>query len=582
MQAVDWAVGALYLALVLGLGAALARRASASAESYLVAGRSLPWWVIGLSEVASAAGADAFWVLIVFEAGLVGLHRFFWITALVGFPMGVLWARYWRRLAVLSPGAIYEVRYGGRAAGRFRAFAVTYGAVFSSALVLGYVLRSFSQVMAPFLGWDGDLVLAVFAGLSMLYTMASGLLGVAFSDVPQFALLLLGRALLAGAVLAAAGGFDAMLDGVTAARGAEFLQLWPPAEGYGKWSVDPMTLLALTIAGGFSVAGVRSADVQRSLAARTERDAALGQVLNAVLSLAVRVAPLIVIGLGAIALSPQADSATVWADLVRTHAGPGVLGLVLVGVVAGYMSTIDTFLNFMVAGLFNDVYRRHLRPEASAREQVWVCRLGTVGITLVAWGWATALIGRIDADWLNFINSVVGLFVLPLGLLRWVWWRLNIWGEVAAFVVGVPLAWVVWFPLGFKELPYWQAFGVLFLGGWAVILLATWLTRPEPMAVLVAFYRAARPPGLWGPVRAELGDAERAASAGEFRRDLAAAGAVAVLGVGLVMALGAVWLRGWGLVGLGLGCAGIGGWGYLHLSARADAQRPVAQAGDTP
>ncbi|MCB9526642.1 MAG: hypothetical protein H6702_25145 [Myxococcales bacterium] len=558
MQAVDWAVVALYLLGVVGLGAALARRAGASAESYLVAGRKLPWWVVGLSEVASAAGADAFWVLIVFQAGLIGLHRFFWIAAVVGFPLGILWARYWRRLALLSPGEIYEVRYGGVAAGRFRAFAVSYGALLSSALVLGYVLRSFAQVMQPFLGWDGDVVLAVFAGLSMLYTMAAGLMGVAFSDVPQFGLLLLGRVLLAGAVMAAAGGFDGMLDGVAAARGADFLQLWPPAEGYGKWSVEPMTLLALTLMGGFSVAGVRSAEVQRSLAARSERDAALGQVLNAVLSLAVRVAPLIVIGLSAIALAPDAEPTQVWAQLVTEHAGPGVLGLIMVGVVAGYMSTIDTFLNFMVAGLFNDVYRRHLRPQAGEREQVWVCRLATVGITAVAWGWANLLIGRVDADWLNFINSVVGLFVLPLGLLRWVWWRLNIWGEIAAFAVGVPLAWVVWFPLGFKDQPYWQAFGVLFFGGWAVILAATLLTKPEAQGVLVGFYRKARPPGFWGPVQAELTAAERAHARAGRAADLRAAGGMAVLGASLVIGLGAVFLRQWGLVGLGGAGAALG------------------------
>ncbi|MCB9525449.1 MAG: hypothetical protein H6702_19015 [Myxococcales bacterium] len=82
-----------------------------------MAGRKLPWWVVGLSEVASAAGADAFWVLIVFQAGLIGLHRFFWIAAVVGFPLGILWARYWRRLALLSPGEIYEVRATGVAAG---------------------------------------------------------------------------------------------------------------------------------------------------------------------------------------------------------------------------------------------------------------------------------------------------------------------------------------------------------------------------------------------------------------------------------------------------------------------------------
>jgi Na+/proline symporter len=571
MHTLDWVVIAAYVALILGLGTAYARRAGTSAEAYLVADRKLPWWVIGLSDVASAAGADAFWVLIIFQAGLIGLHRFFWVGALVALPLGIMWARYWRRLALVSPGAIYESRYGGVAAGRYRGFVVVYGALFGSALILGYVLRSFAQVMAPFLGWDGDLILAVFAGLSMVYTMAAGLLGVAFSDVPQFALLLVGRVALAAVVVAAAGGFDAMMDAVVATKGEGWLELWPPAvdDRYGKWSVEPMTLVALTVMGLFSIAGTRSAEVQRSLAARSEADAAQGQVLNAVLNLAVRVLPLIFIGFAAVALLPEGAPAEVWAELVRSHAGPGLLGLILVGVVAGYMSTIDTFLNFMVAGLFNDFYRRHLRPQATLKEQMVFCRLATVGVTAVAFGWAYVLIGRIDADWLNFVNSVVGLFVLPLALLRWVWWRLNIWGEIAAFVLGVPLAWVVWFGLGFKELPYWQAFGVLFFSGWTVIILTTLLTPPEPADVLLRFYRTVRPPGWWGPVAAQLPEAERIAARGEWHADVKAAAAGLLFCAALVMAVGAIFVRDWPLVAGGAAAAAIGGLGFVRFTIKA-------------
>ena len=426
------------------------------------------------------------------------------------------------------------------------------------------------------------MLLLVFCGVSVLYTVLSGLLGVAYSDVPQFILLLVARVGLAWVVVAAAGGLTPMLDRVVELRGAEFLQPFPPSslDLYGKWAVEPLTLVALALAGAFGVAGTGSMSVQRSLAARSEADAALGQAFNAVLTLVVRMAPVVVIGLGAIALLPtDADGAEAWAALVKTHAGPGLLGLVMAGVVAGYMSTVDSFINFMTAGLFNDLYRRHIRPDASEREQVWFCRLATVGATLVAYLWARALIGRIDADWLNFVNSVLMLFVLPLTLLRWVWWRLNIWGEVVAFVAGAPLAWLVWFGLGFKDAPYWQSFGLLFVLGGVVVVVTSLATRPEDDAVLDRFYTTVRPPGWWGPVaaRCRAGDSAGADTAdGRRRLDLLAASWAFVFCVALVVGLGATFARDWVLTaGCALALAG-SGVGFVRMTMAAERSRRAA------
>lgn len=561
MHTLDWVVIAGYLALIAAIGIYFARRASTSAEDYLVAGRKLPWWVIGFSNVASSAGADAFWVLVFFSGAFIAFYRFFWVAAVVSVPLGILWARYWRRLRLVSAGALYEARYRGVAAARYRGFFAIYGSLAGGALVLGYVFQSFAQIMTPFLGWDGDTVLAVFCGGSMLYTMASGLFGVAYSDIPQFILLLVGRLGLVIAVFAVAGGFDAVLEAVHHARGPEFLVVHPPASGarFGDFQVEPLTLVALMLLGLFGIAGTRSITVQRSLAARSETDAAVGQMMAAVLSMAVRVAPLALLGLAALALYPGGAPGEVWATMVDDHAGPGLKGLILVGVVAGYMSTIDTYLNFMAANVFNDFWRRHVQPEASPRAQVWVCRAVTVLLTAVAFLWAKVLIGTIDAAWLNFINSVMGLFVLPLALLRWVWWRLNIWGEIIGLLGGLPLAYLVWFTFGFKDEPYWMSFGLLFASGMVAVVIGTLLTRPEPMDVLVDFYRTVRPPGFWGPVRARLPASERARDRAEWRADLTSALAGLVFCAGLTVGTSAAvsgqwrWLAGAGVALIGSG-----------------------------
>lgn len=567
MAALDWIVIAAYGVLTLAIGVAFARRASQSADDWLVAGRRLPWWVIGFSDVASAAGADAFWVLVVFTGGFIGLHRFFWIGAVFAVPIAIVWARYWRRLGLVSAGALYEARYSGKAAARYRGVYALYGTLAGGALVLGYVFQSFAQVMAPFLGWPPDVVLAVFCGGSMLYTLTSGLFGVAYSDVPQFILLTVGQIALAVVLVDAAGGYAQMIGSVEAHRGPEFLALWPPVDDprFGKFAVEPLTLGALALMGVVGVAGTRSVTVQRSLAARSEGHAAAGQIFGAVLNLAVRVAPLAILGLAAIALLPDAPAAEVWARLVQSHAGPGLLGLILVGVVAGYMSTIDTYLNFMAANVFNDFWRRHVQPDASGRAQVWVCRVVTVLLTGIAWLWARVLIGEIDADWLNFINSVLGLFVLPLGLLRWVWWRINIWGEIAGLIGGVPLAWLVWFPLGFKDQPYWQGFLVLFASGAAAVVIASLLTRPEPHDVLQRFHATVRPPGFWGPVA-------RGGRRDEHRADLALVLAGVVFCAALVVGTSAALILRWDVAGLAaalLVTSAIACWRALRRGDRA-------------
>ncbi len=292
-------------------------------------------------------------------------------------------------------------------------------------------------------------------------------------------------------------------------------------------------------------------------------------MLHTVLTLVVRLAPLIAIGLVTVALFPSdADGTKVWGELVREHAGPGLLGLILVGVVSGYMSTIDTYLNFVVSLLINDLYRRHLRPQASERELVWFGRVATALVAGVAFLWAFGIMDRIDADWLNFINTVIGLFMLPLTLLRWVWWRLNIWGELVGFVGSFPLGYAVWFVLDFKSEPYWMAFAVLFFSGWGLILSVTFLTRPESADVLQSFYERVRPPGWWGRF-ARGGDRDAEARSLDLRS--AAAGVpfcMAIVG-GMCAAFAFEWAL---TAGCGVVAAISGAW-FARAVAQAEAVR---------
>ena len=578
MHTLDWLVVVAYLLGIMGLASVLSLRASASADSYLVADRKLPWWVIGVSDVASDAGGDAFWIAVFFSGAFMGFYQVWWIGFVVAVPLSILWARYWRRLRLLSPWEIFEVRYGGRAAGAIRGFSAVYAATVTSVVILAYVLQAFAQIMSPFLGWEPTTVLIVFGGASALYTLMSGLLGVAYSDVPQFILLMVGRIILAVVAVSAAGGLDVVLDTVEHIKGVDFLRPYPPSSDamYGDYAIDPTSMFALMLAGLLGVASTGNASVQRSLAARSERDAALGQMLAAVLSLVVRIAPLVLIGLAGIAMFGETEvtGTDVWAGLVQEHAVPGLLGLIMVGIVAGYMSTIDTFLNFLTAGLFNDFYRRHVRPQAGPREQVAFCRAATVLIAGIAVLWAYVLIGNIDSAWLRFMNTVFGLFVMPTLFLRWVWWRMNVWGEVVALIAGFPLAYLIWFPLGFSDRPYWIAFLLLAGTGWLTVTLVTLLTPPETDEVLDNFYTRVRPPGFWGPVARRVygGDVPPRQRA-ELMAELSAAVAGLFFCTALVLGLTSFFARDMGLFAGMMLMLAVSGFAYFNGASKAEAIR---------
>lgn len=580
LHRLDWAVIAVYVAACVTLALWLwgRRRAQRGAYGFALASRRLPWWMIGIADVATGDGADAFWVYVFFIGGFVGFFRFYWVTAILCLPLGIFWARYYRRLALPSPGAFFVVRYGGRAARVFRVFSTVYGVAVGHAVLIGYVLRGFAQSLAPMLGWSQVRLLTVFGGLALAYSLLSGLFAVVYMDLLQFALVMVGRLVLAGLLLSAAGGLDAVLAQAASARGTAFLTwlpLSPSAEAarFGSFALDPWSLAALALVGLWGSANHQIPAVQKSLAARDERHAAFGQLLNSVLSLCVRTLPLILIGLCAVALLPATRRDTnQWADLVARYAPPGLYGLLLIGIIAGYTSTLAGLLNFSGSILLNDVYLCAIRPTAGEREQLLAARLATLLCAVASNLWAWLLLVQIDGAWINFINSVVSLFILPVGLLRWVWWRQNLYAEIIGFIAAFPLAYLAWFGVphwamrlggslltalpalsafpalpALKDRPYWQSFAALFGVGLVVQVLVSLLTTPERRETLVQFYNRVRPPGFWGPIAAAAEPdpaarrAQRRAHADEIITGLYASAFAAAL----VLSMSALLLQRW-------------------------------------
>jgi len=530
MTQVDWIIVVSYCLLMLGIGFYFRRRAERGVEGYFIAGRQLPWWILGFSAVAtySCAGAAPGFTMLVYEGGLMG-NWWWWLPWVIWMPLvAVIWSKFWRRLGLVTTAEFIEVRYSGRPAAIYRAIYALFLCFGWAVILMGYVTGWLTRAMSPILGWE-PVQLILFCGIIALgYTVTAGLFGVAYSDAPQFLIFLVSNLVFVPIVIGALGGLGEVYSKAVALRGDEFLKPLPPGG-----DLIPLTLLALGVQGLFLAASPAAGEgftAQRFMAAKNEFHAQAGQMFNAVLSLIVRVIPFIFIGIAGAALFPkgQVEGARVWGLLVSRYSLVGLTGLLIAAELAAYMSTIDTEMNWGASYLINDLYKRFLKPAASVRHYILVSRVATFAMLALALLVAHFLVKGMMA-WFLFINSVMVAFILPLSWLRFFWWRLNIYGEAAAVIVGMPLGYIIWFTLGFNQRPFWQGFSLLFVAGWVVILLATYLTPPESLERLRDFYRRCKPPGLWGPVARNLPVEERSGIAREAKADVVDA----VIGVGL-------------------------------------------------
>ena len=525
MTAIDWAVVVAYFLLMLAVGLYFTRRASRSVADYFISGRDLPWWVIALSAVATYtdAGLAPAVTMLTYQGGLLG-NAVWWIPYVIWMPLGaVLWSKYWRRLGTVTSAELLAVRYSGRFSEIYRGVYAGFMSFGFIVVLMGYVSGWLGAALGPILGWE-PLELMLIAGvITAAYTTTSGLYGVAYTDALQFGIFILGNIILVPIVIAKAGGMDAIHQTVLDSRGHAFFNLGFPAPG-----LDALTIAAFVVQGLFFAAsptGGEGFTAQRFMAARNEFHAQVGQIFNTILTLIVRVVPFLFLGLAAAALYPQGslpEPGEAWARLVRTYAPSGLLGVLVAGVLAAYMSTISTEMNWGASYIVNDLYRPLVRRARSERHYVWVGRLGSLILFALSIGVAYYFVQGLRA-WFLFINSVVFAFILPLSWLRFFWWRLNIYGESAALILGLPLSYIVWFPLGFsneQDHAFWEGFLLLFGLGAVTTIIVSLVTRPEPIETLREFHRRCRPPGLWGPVVDGLPSEARLAIRRETAADL--------------------------------------------------------------
>jgi len=589
MKTVDWIVVGLYFLSMLVVGLYFTRRASRSVADYFISGRDLPWWIIALSAVATYtdAGLAPAVTMLMYQGGLLG-NAVWWIPYVIWMPLGaVLWSKYWRRLGTMTSAELLGVRYGGRVAHVYRGVYAVFMTAFVVAL-MGYVSGWLGAALGPILGWEPITLILFSAIVTAAYTVASGLSGVAYTDAYQFGIFLIGNIILAPIALASVGGMDRVYQMIETTRGANAASffnviplwpLWPPAPG-----LDGLTIFAFVVQGLFFAAsptGGEGFTAQRFMAARNEFHAQVGQLFNTMLTLIVRVAPFLFLGLIAAAIyapGTVSEPGEIWARMAREYAPAGLMGLLVAGVFAAYMSTISALMNWGASYIVNDLYKPFVRTGESERHYVRIGRIGSVVIFALSLAVAYYYVQGLRA-WFLFINSVVFAFILPLSWLRFFWWRLNIYGEAAALIIGLPLGYIVWFPLGFSNEqahPFWQGFLLLFGLGLIVIVAITLLTPPERIETLREFYRRCRPPGWWKPALNELNADERR----EIRRETVADLIDCALGIAFatsaILAVISPLGRHWLIFGAALAACAMSGGLFIARWARRGVFRSLA------
>ena len=520
LTTLDWLIVVASICISFLPALILMRRAGSSTAEFFTSGRAAPWWLLGVSMVATTFSTDTPNLVTNFvrEGGVVN-NWAWWSFLLTGMATVFFFARLWRRSGVLTDLEFYELRYSGRAATVVRGFRAVYLGLFFNCIIMATVNLAAAKISAVLLGWPMWRTLGVCAVLSVAFASAAGLWGLLVEEFIQFGFAMTGS--FAAAWFALQRPEVGGLEGLVARASPAMLGFLPD---FGDWPtalaifVIPLTVQWWSVWYPGAEPGGGSYIAQRMLAARSEGDALGGTLLFNVAHYALRSWPWIVVALSSTLVYPTladlrtalpyVDPKLVGHDMaypaMLRFLPAGWLGLMIAGLLAAYRSTISTHLNWGTSYLVHDLYRRFVRPSATERHYVAVGRLVTAGLMILA----ALLTYVLDTARESFqLMMSVGAGTGLIYLLRWFWWRVNAWSEISAMVSSFVVA--VGFFVANKagaQVPSQVAL-LITVGTTSVVwIVVTLLTRPTDQPTLERFYRQVRPAGPgWRAVRAATG-----------------------------------------------------------------------------
>ncbi len=520
LNTLDWGIIAVFFIVSLAVGILTSRQSGQSSKEFFLSGRNMPWWLLGISMVATTFSADTPNLVtdIVRKQGVAG-NWAWWAFLLTGMLTVFVYARLWRRSGIMTDLEFYEMRYSGKPARFLRGFRAIYLGVFFNVMIMATVCLAGIKIGSVMLGIPGTTTVLLVGIITVAYSALGGLRGIVITDFIQFGLAMVGAIWAAVALvnMPEIGGLDVLFTHPNVVDRLDFLPDFNNPEMYVPLFLIPIAVQWWSVWYPGSEPGGGGYIAQRMLAAKNERHAVGATFLYNAFHYALRPWPWILIALASLIIFPDLESIRVAfpnAEKVNddlaysamlTFLSPGLKGLVVASLIAALMSTLSTHLNWGASYVVNDFYQRFMKPDASEENLVMVGRVTTVGLMVLAALFALVLNNALEAfNILLQIGAGTGLIFI----LRWFWWRINAFTEIAGMFISFAVALFMNFVyplLGLPELASWE---VLLLGiaittvGWLAV---TFMTRPTDAATLQSFYLRIKPGGPgWGPVEAQL------------------------------------------------------------------------------
>ena len=507
LSTLDWTIVAAYFALSLVVGLWVSRQAGQDTKSFFLAGRNMPWWLLGVSMVATTFSTDTPNLVtdLVRQNGVSG-NWAWWAFLLTGMLTVFVYAKLWRRSGVLTDIEFYELRYSGKAAAFLRGFRALYLGLVFNVLVMATVSLAAVKFGEIVLGWPGWVTLTIACSITLAYSALGGLKAIIITDFVQFTLAMIGSvwAMLYILDLPEIGGLSNLISHINV---SDKLALIPDFSDPNMWV--PVMLVPLAVQWWASYypgaePGGGGYIAQRMFSAKDESNAVAATFLFNVAHYALRPWPWILIALSSLIIFPElADIQRAFPNLSADKLGhdvaypamltllpSGLLGLVAASLIAAFMSTMSTQLNLGASYLVNDFYHRFINKNASEKQLVQIGRLFTVLSIILGGGLGLMLTSAGQAfTLLLMIGAGTGLIYI----LRWFWWRINAYTEIVAMVSSIIIA--GYFNFGESSLEGWQKIVIGAFLTTIVWVVATYFTPPDDEVTLRNFVKKVNPGG---------------------------------------------------------------------------------------